>query len=96
VGCVKIIGLGLKTFVFTQADVYYDYPMAKPISTIGNEKLQEPSREEIADFNAKQRTSQRQRDAAESLALIIVGLPLYLYHWLTIRKDLETNKEANI
>lgn len=29
----------------------------------------------------------RSRQAAESLAMILVGLPLYLYHWSVIRKD---------
>jgi hypothetical protein len=99
IGCVKLIDLALKTYVFTKADVYYEYPMTKPISAIekiGAITYQEPSKAEIEEFNAKQRTSQRQRTAAESLALIIVGLPLYLYHWLTIRKDAKTDKEEII
>ncbi|MDD5032664.1 MAG: hypothetical protein PHC85_00890 [Candidatus Pacebacteria bacterium] len=32
-------------------------------------------------------SSQRQRDASINLAMIIVGLPLYLYHWAVIRKE---------
>lgn len=32
------------------------------------------------------RKSQNQRSAAQNLALIIVGLPLYLYHWRLVRK----------
>ncbi len=35
--------------------------------------------------------SQRQRDASFNLAMIIIGLPLYLYHWKIIKK--ETKKE---
>jgi hypothetical protein len=31
--------------------------------------------------------SERQRSAANSLAFIIVGLPIYLYHWSLIRKE---------
>jgi hypothetical protein len=96
IGCVKLIDLALKTYVFTKADVYYEYPITKPISATeksGQIEYQEPSKQEIEDFNAKQKTSQRQRDAAESLAMIIVGLPLYLYHWLTIRKDAKEDKE---
>jgi hypothetical protein len=31
--------------------------------------------------------SSRQRQAAQALGLIIVGLPLYLYHWLVIKRD---------
>jgi hypothetical protein len=32
-------------------------------------------------------TAQRHRDASLNLALILIGLPLYLYHWATIKKD---------
>ncbi len=32
-------------------------------------------------------TAQRQREAASALAFIIIGLPLYFYHWKTIRKE---------
>lgn len=31
--------------------------------------------------------AQRERDAARNLALLAVGLPLYLYHWRTIRRE---------
>ncbi len=31
--------------------------------------------------------SNRHREAARNLALILVGLPLYLYHWLVIRRE---------
>jgi len=29
----------------------------------------------------------RHRNASSSLAMILIGLPLYLYHWLTIKKE---------
>jgi len=32
-------------------------------------------------------TSRRHREASINLAMMIVGLPLYLYHWRTIKKD---------
>jgi len=34
--------------------------------------------------------SKRQREASSNLAMILVGLPLYLYHWRIIKR--ETNK----
>ena len=33
--------------------------------------------------------SRRQRDASINLALIIIGLPLYLYHWAVIKRDVK-------
>jgi hypothetical protein len=35
----------------------------------------------------------RQRTAAWALALILIGLPLYLYHWLTIKKEIKKEEE---
>ena len=31
--------------------------------------------------------SNRQREASSNLAMLLVGLPLYLYHWRIIRKE---------
>lgn len=46
-------------------------------------------------------TQRRQRTASSSLALLIVGLPMYLYHWTLIKRDVkkkeeETEEEAGI
>ncbi|MCR4322498.1 MAG: hypothetical protein NUV61_00210 [Candidatus Azambacteria bacterium] len=38
-------------------------------------------------------TSQRQREAAGALSFILVGLPLYFYHWRVIKR--EKSEEAN-
>lgn len=88
---VRFIDMGLKAWVFTEADnyVYYDY--ARPIPVEGEKTFTEPSKEEQAAAHQKQITQQRQRDASNSLAMIIVGLPLYLYHWrmASKRKDEE-------
>ena len=32
-------------------------------------------------------TAQRHRDAAQNLSLILIGLPVYLYHWRLIRRS---------
>lgn len=102
IGCVRLVSLALKTYVFTKADVYYEYPMARPIkiAPAGGalvevekvEEFQQPSKEELEQYQIKQQIANRQREAAESLAFIIVGLPLYLYHWREIKKD---KKEEN-
>ena len=33
-------------------------------------------------------SARRERQLATALALVFVGIPVYLYHWLTIRKEL--------
>jgi hypothetical protein len=39
------------------------------------------------------KTQQRQSTAAQAIAFILVGLPLYLYHWVVIKKDVKKNTE---
>lgn len=99
VGCVKLVGLALKTYIFTKADIYYEYPMVRPVKPPipeGQEaELQQPNKEEIEEYQKNQRTSQRQREAAEALAMIIVGLPLYLYHWRIIKNEKDPESGGN-
>ncbi len=38
-------------------------------------------------------TARRHREAANNLSFILVGLPVYLYHWRLIRRD-RTNLES--
>ena len=36
---------------------------------------------------------QRQRELSQAIAQILVGLPVYLYHWNIIKKDKKEGKE---
>jgi len=114
IGCVSFLNMGLKAFVFTQADeemrLNFDRPVEKPrfiesetVKVEGEVQLTLTESEKaqlqfIFDENERWREKHetidivsvnRQQDAATNLALIIVGLPLYLYHWLTIRKEIK-------
>lgn len=42
------------------------------------------------------RKQERQRQASTAISMIMVGLPLYLYHWSTIKRDgkKDSKKEA--
>ena len=37
--------------------------------------------------------SNRHREASINLAMILIGLPLYFYHWITIKKELRGKKK---
>lgn len=111
IGGVRLINLGLKTFIFTQADQeqrmsYLQPPMYYPIEKV--EKLQSATAiseddkimiaQWLADYKNWQAraekidpmAAQRQRDVSMSLAMILIGLPLYLFHWGTIKKDIKS------
>jgi hypothetical protein len=96
IGLVQLVDLGLKTYIFTKAEqtvIYPEYPV-KPISTTDQREL---TPEETAAYRTAQEEAQRQqndsqraRTASNSLALLIIGTPLFLYHWRTIKRDKQT------
>jgi hypothetical protein len=85
IGSVQLINLALKTWIFTQADVYRPYPME--VKAPDAEEQQVPTQAELEEYQRKETTSNRQRQAANSLAMIIVGLPVFAYHWRIARKE---------
>lgn len=84
IGTVRLLDLGLKVYVFKQADWYAIYPSYPEkinpegtISAVPREDLK------VQEEQARKQntTSQRQSTASSSLAMIVVGLPLFFYHW---------------
>ncbi len=82
-GSVQLINLGLRTFIFTQADQQISYPQAKVSSDVANL----PSEQELARYQLQQVAGQRQRDLVGALAMMLVGIPLYLYHWMLVNRE---------
>jgi hypothetical protein len=97
IGAIMIINMALKAWVFKKADntVYYA-PKAicdLPTNPDGS-KPNLPTECSDPDYEAKQqarerenRSAQRQRDAAQALAMIVVATPVFLYHWKLARKE---------
>lgn len=89
-----LINVTLRTYVFTKADNnYYSYPMAPcpVVSTTESStpsKIMEPclSRQEQDKLNNDNVSAQRQRDLVRDISMIIVGIPLFAYHWWLIRR----------
>ncbi len=89
IGTIRLVDLGLKVYVFKNADVY-TY-MARPLAPEGKPF---PAEEEarMRKEQDQENKRQRQRTAAEALAMIVVGGPLYLYHWRTITRESKKKK----
>lgn len=81
IGTVQIVDLGMKVFLFKQVDVC-EY--ARPVLPEQEVKIDPEEQKNIQDRQTK---SQRQRQASSALAMIIVGFPLYKYHWGLIKKE---------
>ncbi len=94
---IMLINMGLKTFVFTKADDSYYYPARPYCEQVKNPdgsmvalapECTDPNWEEKERQTEKDRRSaQKQSDAAQSLAMIIVAAPVFLYHWKLARKE---------
>ena len=85
IGSVQLINLGLKAFIFIKADVYYSYPA--PVTAEKGQIVQQPDQKAVDEFQRNQTTSQRQSTASNAIAMIIVGAPLFIYHWTIARKS---------
>ena len=122
IGCSMIINLGLKAWIFTNADqqdTYISRPM--PINMDSSEKdfvksletcsdkceLTENQKDQVASWlenyekwESGEETKDpnlytkrnRERQASTAISLILIGLPLWLFHWFTIKKDIKRNK----
>ncbi len=90
IGSVRLVDLAFRVLVFKNSDVY-EYSAAQVASPdlaskISTEeaKLQE---EKIRKDNVENTKKQRQRDASGALSMILIGTPIYFYHWRKIEKE---------
>jgi len=88
VGSIQAVNLGLKTFVFPDVDNYESGPVITPEGKVVTEAAK--FEEQNKDFMIKNTVRNRQRELINIISMIVIGLPLYLYHWKTIQKE---NKE---
>ena len=92
VGAVKLVDLGLRVFILTEADnqeLFRSFPVVERLL----DGTTTTTKKELAQDKEDFRKQQRQRDLASALASIIIGLPLYLYHWKTIQKDIRGKQD---
>jgi hypothetical protein len=80
IGSIQMVNLGLKTFVFRDVDKYEVY-IDKMVPELERESVEEIEKRQEVEIKR-----QREREFVNSLSMIVVGLPLYLYHWKTIQK----------
>lgn len=91
IGTVQLVDLVIKVYVFKGADEY-TYIAPVKINPEGTEM--KPSEQEAAmqrESQNKETTRQRQRQASAAIAMIVVGFPLYKYHWKSIQKEGKKN-----
>ena len=115
IGGSGFVSMGLKTFIFTQADdeqrMYREMP-PKPYGVSPAERIDGEARAVFRDSAMQKQyeedyeawrerrksidpvTARRHREAASNLSFILVGLPVYLYHWRLLRRDRVGDEET--
>lgn len=98
-----LVNLGLKAWVFPKADLneYKQPPCAMQVFKDPNLKETDEQYQqrvkacEASYVNEEEaRAIRNQRDAVRDFSFLVVGIPLFLYHWTTIRREKETVREA--
>lgn len=95
---IILINLILKTWVFPKADsdIYYSPRIVceEVVDENGSVRVPRDPACDDPNYEAKQaaqdkerRAAQKQRDAAQALAMIIVASPVFYYHWRLARKE---------
>ena len=80
IGSIQLVDLGIKNYVFNVSEyTYYADPVIDGKQTI--------SPEEMEKRNQQEQSNQRKRQLSTSLSMILIGIPVYLYHWKTIKKE---------
>lgn len=112
VGAVNFLEMGLKVYIFTQADQERIMTHTRPSMPHSLEKADIESIKETGELTEEQErkverwlenfqrweeeraksdpvNSRRQQQAARNLALLLVGAPVFLYHWRMVKKENE-------
>lgn len=94
IGTISLINVALRAWIFTQADSQYSYCYErKPVPLNGGESaeiVEEPAQTDVNECIAQekqQQTARRQAQATTGISMIIVGLPIYIYHWNKIKGE---------
>lgn len=89
VGAIMLINMALKTWVFPKADQnYYSYPC--PAAAVPDGKpvnCDQAALDQQKKMDMENRAAQKQRDAAQALAMLLVATPVWWFHWRLARKE---------
>jgi hypothetical protein len=88
-----MVNIALRTYLFPKADEnYYGYyaPVcSSPAQAGSSSTVKDPgciSKDEQMRIDKDNREAQRQRDLVRDFSFLIVGIPLFAYHWNIVRR----------
>lgn len=87
IGSIQLVDLGIKVYVFKGAD-RSTIPIATKLDASGKEvQMSDEEMEKQMKMQEEETNRDRKRQISNSLAMLLVGLPLYKYHWGLIKKE---------
>jgi hypothetical protein len=81
IGSIQLVDLAMKSYVFNVSEYTY---YSEPVVIDGKQTL---SVEEMQKRNEAEQSNQRKRQLSTAVSMILIGTPVYLYHWKTIKKE---------
>jgi len=95
IASIMLLNMALKSWVFPKADEYARYPLTtEQCGPKAPEGQSAPPVECSADYIAKMeeydkqnRAAEKQRSAANAIAMFVVAAPVFFYHWRLARKE---------
>jgi hypothetical protein len=103
--CVDLVNLGLKTWVFKNTDLSYGLCIPGntgtyngPMIPATDTKVPTGPTQAECDLQNKQNADnvsrQNQSSAVRDLSMLVVALPLFLFHFRIVQKEWKERKEA--
>ena len=90
IGIIRLVDLGMKVYLFNGADQYTYYDV-RPVKEPGTPDMTEEEQKQYEEQEKKRQeednTRNRQREFSGAVSMILVGIPLYIYHWKTIQNE---------
>ena len=95
---IALLNMGLNAAVFRKANFQPQFPqcIAKPSGTASGQASEPESAVPGCDpavvaaqrkFNEESAAAGRERDASRSIAMLVVALPVFWYHWRLARRE---------
>ena len=85
---IMLINLAIKTWIFPKADlINYSYCATSVEKSPDGNVVTQPRECTDEQYAKDLRTGQKQSDAAQAIAMILVATPAFLYHWKLARRE---------
>ncbi len=95
VGSAQLVDLAIIALVFPEADLYennFRYPILEgKESTALSEEDKAALEEKQNALGKREQSRSRQRQFAGAMSMLLVGAPLYFYHWGIIKREKESS-----